>query len=138
MMTRKIQRLNPLGLGDPSHYGFAHVVRVPANSTLVYISGQLGFDQQGNLADDFASQLQQAFVNLRIALTAVGATPEQIIKITVLSVSHTAEKQYLIEAARNAMWSDDRKPASTLIPVPRLAVDGVLFEMDAIVAIPNF
>lgn len=36
------------------------------------------------------------------------------------------------------MWQGDRKPASTLIPVPRLAVDGALFEIDAIVAIPNF
>lgn len=137
-MTQEIQWINPSGLSDPSHYGFAHVVRVPANSTLVYIAGQLGFDKQGNLiADDFASQLQQAFANLRIALIAAGATPEQVIKITILSVEHNAEKQHLISAARNAMWSGDRKPTSTLIPVPRLAVDGLLFEIDAIVAIPN-
>jgi len=69
-------------------------------------------------------------------LAAVGATPEQVVKITVLSVDHDERKQKLISAARNKMWSDDLiKPASTLIPVPRLAGDGMLFEIDAVVAI---
>jgi enamine deaminase RidA (YjgF/YER057c/UK114 family) len=35
------------------------------------------------------------------------------------------------------MWQGDHKPTSTLIPVPRLAVEGLLFEIDAIAAIPN-
>jgi enamine deaminase RidA (YjgF/YER057c/UK114 family) len=47
------------------------------------------------------------------------------------------EKQRLISAERNAMWQSDCKPASTLISVLRLAVDGVLFEIDAIAAILN-
>jgi enamine deaminase RidA (YjgF/YER057c/UK114 family) len=59
------------------------------------------------------------------------------VKITVLSVDHDAEKQQLISAARNQMWSGDRQPTSTLIPVPRLAVEGLLFEIDAVAAIPN-
>jgi enamine deaminase RidA (YjgF/YER057c/UK114 family) len=37
---------------------------------------------------------------------------------------------------RNAMWGD-RKPASTLIPVPKLALDGMLFEIDAVAVIPE-
>lgn len=72
-------------------------------------------------------------INLRTALTAAGVTPEQVVKFTVLSVEHNAKKQELISAERNAMWSDYLvKPASTLIPVPRLAGDGMLFEIDAI------
>lgn len=137
-MAPAIQRINPSGLHDPSHYGYTHVVTVPANTTLVYIAGQLGEDETGNpVAVDFAAQLKQAFVNLRTALAAVGATPEHVVKITVLSVDHDAEKQRLISMERNAMWQGDRKPASTLIPVPRLAVESLLFEIDAITAIPN-
>ncbi|WP_218107949.1 RidA family protein [Nostoc sp. KVJ20] len=95
-------------------------------------------DETGNLvAADFAAQLKQAFANLRAALAAVGATPEEVVKITVLSVDHDAEKQQLISATRNQVWSGDRKPTSTLIPVPRLAVEGLLFEIDAVAAIPN-
>ena len=136
-MTKKIQRINPAELGNPSHYGFTNVVIVPADKTLVFIAGQGGRDERGNLGD-FATQLKQAFSNLRTALAAAGATPEQVVKITVLSVDHDAKKQELISTERNAMWSDDLvKPASTLIPVPRLAGDGMLFEIDAIAAIPN-
>ncbi len=136
-MTKKIQRINPDELGNPSHYGFTNIVIVPANKTLVFIAGQGGRDAQGNFGD-FEAQLKQAFANLRMALAAAGATPEQVVKITVLSVDHDARKQELISAERNAMWSEDLiKPASTLIPVPRLAGDGMLFEIDAIAAIPN-
>lgn len=137
-MTSAIQHINPSALHDPSHYGYTHVTTVPANTTLVFIAGQLGEDETGNpVAVGFEAQLKQAFANLRTALAAVGATPEQVVKITVLSVDHDAEKQRLISDARNDLWQGDRKPASTLIPVPRLAVEGLLFEIDAIAAIPN-
>jgi enamine deaminase RidA (YjgF/YER057c/UK114 family) len=63
--------------------------------------------------------------------------PEQVVKITLLCVDHNAEKQRLISLERNAMWNGDRKPASTLIPVPKLAVDGMLFEIDAVAVISN-
>ena len=134
-MNLDIQRFNPDTLGNPSSYGFTNIVTVPAGKTLVFISGQGGRDQQGYMGD-FETQLQQAFISLRQALTAVGATPEQVVKITVLSVDHNAEKLKLISAERNAMWPDELiKPASTLIPVPRLASDDMLFEIDAIAAI---
>lgn len=137
-MVSAIQHINPNGLHDPSHYGYTHAIVVPANTTLVYIAGQLGEDETGNpVSADFAAQLKQAFANLRTALAAAGATPEHVVKITVLSVDHNAEKQRLISIERNAMWQGDRKPASTLIPVPRLAVDGLLFEIDAVAAIPT-
>jgi enamine deaminase RidA (YjgF/YER057c/UK114 family) len=132
-----IQRINPKGLANSSRYGYAQITIVPADTKLAYIAGQLGEDENGNFPSDFEGQLKQAFANLRTALEAVGATPEQVVKITVLSVNHDSEKQRLISAERNAMWQGDRKPASTLIPVPRLAVDGALFEIDAIAAVPN-
>ena len=135
MTTQEIQRLNPSELSDPSSYGFTNVVVVPTGRTLIFVSGQGGRDEQGNMGN-FQTQLKQAFSNLRTALVAVGATPEQVVKITVLSVDHNAEKQRLISAECNALWPDDLiKPASTLIPVPRLAGDDMLFEIDAIAAI---
>lgn len=137
MMNAEVQRINPTGLSDPSAYGYTHATVVPSGSTIVYIAGQLGEDENGNpVSDDFAAQLKQSFANLRTALAAAGANPEDVVKITILSVDHNAEKQRLISLERNAMWSD-QKPASTLIPVPRLAVDGMLFEIDAIAVIPG-
>ena len=134
-MTQTIQHINPPELGNPSHYGFTNIVILPTNQKLIFFAGQGGRDQQGHLGD-FQAQLKQAFSSLRKALAAADVTPEQVVKITVLSVDHDAEKQKLISAERNAMWPDELiKPASTLIPVPRLAGDGMLFEIDAIAAV---
>lgn len=129
--------INPSGLNNPSSYGYTQAVVVPSGSSLVYIAGQYGIDENGNLvSDNFAVQLKQSFANLRTALAAVGATPEDVVKITILSVDHDEEKLHLISAQRNSFWSNC-KPASTLIPVPKLAVDGMLFEIDAVAVIPN-
>jgi len=120
---------------DTSDYGFTQAVIVPSGLELVYIAGQGGADKDGNYGS-FDSQLERAFASLDNALKAVGATPEDVVKITVLSVEHNEQKLSLISAKRKAFWSD-HKPASTLIPVPRLASDGMLFEIDAIAVINN-
>ena len=104
-MIQEIQRLNSVDKSDSSEYGFAHITVIPAGSTLVCISDQFGKDKYGNpVSDDFMVQLKQSFLNLCTALAAVGANPEQVVKITILSVAHDAEKQRLISIERNAMW----------------------------------
>ena len=130
-----LKRINPSGMKDPSNYGFTQAVVVPSGAELVYIAGQGGADEHGNYGN-FAEQIDKAFASLHTALTAVGATPEDVVKITILSVEHNEEKLGLISAKRKSFWSN-HKPASTLIPVPRLASDGMLFEIDAIAVINN-
>ena len=120
---------------DTSDYGFAQAVIVPSGSELVYIAGQGGADENGNYGS-FTEQMERAFASLDTALKAVGATPEDVVKITILSVEHNEEKLELISAKRRSFWIN-HKPASTLIPVPRLASDGMLFEIDAIAVTRN-
>ena len=135
-MVREIQRINPVGLYDPSPNGYTHVAIAPPGATIIYIAGQGGEDENGNLVDDFAAQLKQAFANLRIALTAAGASPEHVVKLTTLVVDHNESKLQQLGAELQAMWGE-RTPTQTLIPVPRLALDGMLFEVDAVAVIPN-
>ncbi len=136
MSKEEIKLLNPAGLFDPSEYGFSHVAIAPAGATVVYIAGQSGGDENGNYSSDFADQLKNSFAHLRVALAAAGARPEAVVKITVLSVDHNEEKLRLISQAAHTMWGE-RKPTSTLIPVPRLASKNMLFEIDAVAVILN-
>ena len=53
-MNREIQRINPVRLSDPSHYGFAHITVVPAGASLVYIAGQSGEDEYGHHCEGIA------------------------------------------------------------------------------------
>ncbi|MGF1523706.1 MAG: RidA family protein [Leptolyngbyaceae cyanobacterium] len=129
--------INPPTLNDPSDYGFTNIVTVPPGATLAYIAGQgSGTTDDGGYPESFSEQVDRAFANLRTALTAIGGSPETVVKITVLSVDHTDAKLRVISAARKAFWPD-KKPASTLIPVPRLATSGMLFEIDAVAVVPN-
>jgi len=126
-----MQFINPATLYDPRPNGYTHVVIAEAPARLVYIAGQGGEDVNGVLSEDFATQVEQALVNLRAALQAADATLAQVAKITALIVDHDEAKLAIFSTALRAAWADATPPACTLIPVPRLALDGMLFEIEA-------
>lgn len=123
--------INPPGLYDPRPNGYSHAVVVEAPARLIYIAGQGGETVDGVLSEDFGTQVKQALSNLRTALDAAGAEVANVAKLTVLIVDHSEEKLQIFGGALAAMWGDHPAPACTLIPVPRLALDGMLFEIEA-------
>jgi len=133
---KDVKLVNPPTLYNAPRNGYSHIAVTPPKTKTVYISGQFGSDLQGNLvSDDYEEQLVQAFRNLRFALDAVGARPQDVAKTTVLIVNHTQEKLIPLGREIANLWGN-RPPANTLIPVPRLALDGMLFEIDAYAVIP--
>jgi enamine deaminase RidA (YjgF/YER057c/UK114 family) len=83
------------------------------------------------LSPDFAVQVEQAYANLRAALEGVGAKPDQVAKLTIFVVDHDMSKLEVLTQAVKKMFGT-ALPAQTLVPVPRLAVDGMLFEVEAV------
>ena len=123
--------VNPKGLFDPAPNGFSHAVVAAGGSRLAFIAGQGGEDAAGALPPDFAAQVAQAYANLRRALEAVGARPEQVTKITTYVVDY--DPGLLAVMTYHVKQTFGRQlPAQTLVPVPRLALDGMLFEVDAV------
>jgi enamine deaminase RidA (YjgF/YER057c/UK114 family) len=127
--------LNPEGLYDPVPNGYSHIGIPPAGARLAYIAGQGGEDAGGVLADGFRAQVRQALENLRTAIGAIGGDLEHVIKQTVLIVEHTETHLQVLGEEIARAYGPGPKPACTLIPVPRLALDGMLFEVEAIVCI---
>lgn len=128
------QLRNPEGLYDPAGNAYSHVAEVRASSRLLYIAGQGGEGSDGQLSPVFAEQARQALANLELALASKGASLAQVFKLTLLIVEHSEERlrQWVSEADR--AWGPHMKPTCTLIPVPRLALDGMLVEIEAIAA----
>lgn len=126
---------NPAGLYDPAPNGYSHVATVDGPARLVFVAGQGGEDEQGRLAEDFGAQVDQALENLQIALAAGGARVRDVVKLTVLVVDHSEARLFLLSEAIKALWGEHPTPACTLIPVPRLALDGMLFEIEATAAV---
>ena len=125
--------INPPAMAKPP--GYTHVVEITAPARIVYVAGQLGMDSAGKMAADFRGQVELAFQNLKAALDAVGARPENIVKIN----------SYVVEIGKNlAVFREVRDrhlnmaapPASTTVGVPELARPGALFEIEAVVMLP--
>ncbi|VVO39024.1 RidA family protein [Pseudomonas fluorescens] len=133
--TPTLQLSNPPGLYDPTANGYSHVAQVAAGARWVFIAGQGGENADSQLSSDFTEQVRQALNNLRIALAAAGAEVSDVAKLTVLIVDHSLERLEIFGEELHRVWGSAPKPACTLIPVPRLALDGMLFEIEAVAAV---
>lgn len=126
------QFFNPAGIPKPT--GYTQVVTTDARK-LVFISGQIGVDANGEMKGGLPAQTAQVFENLKVALAAVGATFENVIKVTTYIVNYTpASRQTLIET-RDKYFNPQNPPASTLVGVSALAFPGLLIEIEAIAAL---
>ena len=128
--------INPPGLYDPSPNAYSHLAVFPAGWRTILPAGQGGETQDGALSESFATQLTQALRNTETVLAAAGATMSDVAKFNLLVVDHDEEKLRVIGKEFDRVWGG-RKPAWTLIPVPRLALEGMLVEIDVIAVVPR-
>lgn len=124
-----IELTNPEGLYHPPTYSHLAVAR---GSRMVFISGQVGFDSDGQLVgEDHFSQAEQAFRNIATAVQAAGGSMEDIAKITIYVVGHHPALLERLMTVRASAFGD-HKPASTYVGVEALARPGLLVEVDAV------
>lgn len=127
---------NPPGLYDPRPNGYSHVASIEPGARWVLVAGQGGETADGQLPPDFRAQVRQAFANLVTALAAGGATPAQVAGLTVLVVEHDQRRLAVFGEELAAVFGPEHRPTCTLVPVPRLALDGMLFEVAAVACCP--
>lgn len=132
--TTKI--VKPHSLYDPTYYGYSQVVVSTNVGSLVHIAGQGGADSNGQMAANFEAQVAQAYTNLSAAIAASGARTDQVTKINTYVVDYD-EAMLEVMTKYVVMTFGTHLPAQTLVPVPRLAIDGMLFEVDAFAVLDN-
>jgi enamine deaminase RidA (YjgF/YER057c/UK114 family) len=128
--------LNPSTM--PPTRGYTHVVETKSPSRTIYLAGQLGMTADGKFAGspgDFRAQAVQCFENLKLALAAVDAGIEHVVKVTNYFVDITHLPIYL--EVRNRYVNTKAPPASTAVQISKLAHDGALFEIEAIAVVPE-
>ena len=121
-----ITLVNPEGLPQIDVY---HQVAVASGRT-VYVAGQVAWDAE----PDLAKQVEQAYLNVHTALQSVGASFEDLVKVTVYVVDWTADKMpQLLEGIAGAAEKAGATPAppATLIGVAALDVPEHLVEIEA-------
>ncbi len=100
----------------------------------VYVSGQVGFDPDGDIVGgaDMEAQARQVFANIRTVLEMAGATMNDVVKITAFL---TDLDRYAGYSAARAEAFPDKVPASTAVATPALVFPGLLVEIEAVAEI---
>src|SRR6185503_13990125 len=132
MPTAGRQEFRVAGLNEPiSHYTDA--VRF---GDLLFVSGIAPLDAEMRVVGDGdpAEQTRQIFRNLGAILRAAGATPADVLKVTVY-LTHVDDRTR-INPIRQEFFGKAR-PASTLVEVSRLAIPGMRVEIEAVVGLPR-
>ena len=101
----------------------------------VHVSGIVAVDGDGRLVGgaDVVAQTRQVFANMRAILEAGGCGFDAVVKVTVFLTD--IDDRPLINPVRQEVFRSTR-PASTLIEVPRLAVEGAKVEIECVALVP--
>lgn len=113
---------------------FSQAITVDPPARLVFIGGQNAVSADGQVVgDDVGAQTEQALKNLLLALDAVGAKQENVVKMAIYLVQGGDLQQGF--AASQKVWG---RHATTLtfMFVAGLANPKYLVEIEAIAAVP--
>jgi enamine deaminase RidA (YjgF/YER057c/UK114 family) len=111
---------------------------VAAQGRLVFISGQIGCDGQGQICStDFVAQSRQALQNVLTVLAEADGRPEHIVRLTWYIVD---KQEYLacnkdLGIAYRALMGK-HYPAMTVVQVTALVEDQARVEIEATAVVP--
>jgi enamine deaminase RidA (YjgF/YER057c/UK114 family) len=128
--------INPERLGRPR--GYANGVLAAAGGRLLFVAGQIGWDENQRLVgDDFVEQFGRALANVVAVVNEAGGSPEQIARLTVYV---TDKREYRERAGEiGERWRalmGRHFPAMALVEVKGLLEDGAKVEIEATAVLP--
>ncbi len=132
----KLEAINPESWGEPK--GYANGVLAPPGGRLLFVAGQIGWDEKQNIvSDDFALQFAQALSNVVTVVRAAGGSPEHIARLTI----YVTDKQlYLADlkgiGASYRELMGRHYPAMALLEVKGLLEPGAMVEIEATAVVP--
>ena len=130
-----IQHLQPPGWAPAKGYANG----IAARGTQIFVGGQIGWNAQQQFeSDDFIAQTRQALINVHAVLTAGGAGPEHMVRMTwyvVDRVEYNARLRELGGAYRAVMGK--HFPAMTCVEVSALIEERAKVEIEVTAVIPE-
>ena len=134
-MPSTITRLNPTTLPDAAKAGYAQI-SITEPGRLAFVSGQVAWTPNGGtIPDTIKAQTAVVVRNLRNALAAIGAGPQDIAQMRIYVVDLTHESQtHAMEQI--GTFLDGALPSITGIGVSALAAPELLIEIEMTVSVP--
>ena len=123
--------LNPPNAPKPAA-NYSNVAVIPAEKKLLSISGQIGNDMEGNIAEGLEDRYRLALQNINLIVESQGGTKETIAKITVFI---TDEPDWVkIKSAADEFLPSPR-PSMSFIYVKGLFRPDIKVEIEALAAV---
>ncbi len=123
--------INPPSLSKGS---YSHVASVNSGR-MVFVSGQVATNQAGEIVGTtFSEQTVQVFENLKVALSASGATFHHIVKMNTYVRDLTGTRVKTFRDIRGR-YLGDHLPASTLVATPGLVHEDMMLEVEVIAVV---
>ncbi|MCI0411722.1 RidA family protein [bacterium] len=124
---------NPESLAAPRGYNHG----LAASGNLLFVSGQIGWDKNGNVADGLANQFEQALRNIVAVVEDAGGKPENIGRFTIFIKD---KQDYLNRrkeiGLRYQAVMGKHFPAMSLLIVKDLLEERALVEIEATAVLP--
>ncbi|HWY15693.1 MAG TPA: RidA family protein [Rhizomicrobium sp.] len=123
--------VNPEGWPRPSGYSNGVV-----EGQLLFVSGQVGWDEAGHFSPDFVEQIRRALQNVRTVVEAAGARPDRIVRLTWYVTdrqTYRARRAEIGAAYREIIGR--HFPAMSIVQVSGLIEDQAQVEIEATVAL---
>ncbi len=114
-------------------YQFSQAVKV---GNQIWISGQVGMNEKGELGKNVEEQTRIAFENLEHVLKAAGASFDNIVEMTTYHISMEGADVEAFQKVRSEFIKKDY-PAWTAIGVKELVLPNFLIEIKATAVIQN-
>jgi len=119
--------INPAALSTSPFY--SQGTQATAPQRMLFVSGQVGVDSQGNVGKDIGEQTRLAIANVNAVLAEAGMDNSNIAKVTVYLTDDSLVPGFM-EAGAGTLPSPP--PATTLLVVKALASPVLLVEIEAI------
>jgi len=133
-MPSAITLIRAASLSDVAQYAYA--ATAPAESRLIFLAGACPLNEDGSTAaiGDYAGQAAKAIENMQAALTASGASLQDVISTRVLVASTRQEDLVAAWEVVRDSFGDHDVP-STLMGVTVLGYTDQLVEIEAVAAV---
>ncbi len=117
--------------GYPKSASSSQGAEVKAPARMLFVSGQVGVDAQGNVGQGIGEQAKIAVANLNAVLAEAGMDNRNLAKVTIYLTDDSLLPGFM-EAAADTLPSPP--PATTLLIVKALAAPPLLVEIEAVAA----
>ena len=125
-----LKKYNPESIVKP-FAAYSQGVEVPPNARWLYIAGQVGVNPDGTIAENAEKQVERAWQNVLVVLSAANMGPEDLVHVNVYIID-PADVQLNRESWKKI--SRNGGPGITMVTVKRLSHPDWRVEIEAVAA----